>query len=313
MELRHLRYFVAVAEELHFGRAAEKLHIAQPPLSQQIRKLEEELGIQLFLRTKRRVELTDAGRMFLEEARLTIAQAEQTVRVAGRVSRGLIGRLNVGFASVTLYGVLPKIVRTFRSQSPQVELIFQELYSPNQLQALLRREIHVGLLQPPVDDERLAFKVVAREPLVVVLPEDHHLSHLLEIPLRALTTEPFLLFPRNVRPQIYDQIINLCHDAEFSPNIVHETSPQQTIIGLVAAGIGVSLVPTSLENIRMPGVVYRPMSDSQLLFETVVAWRRDDPSPVLQRFLEAAADVGRQQVGAATDTTSQTIAGSSEA
>jgi DNA-binding transcriptional LysR family regulator len=292
VELRHLRYFVAVAEELHFGRAAARLHMAQPPLSQQIRKLEDELGVQLFYRTKRRVELTDAGRMFLEEARLTIEQAEQTARVAERASRGQVGRLTVGFASVTLYGVLPRLVKLFRARSPDVELILKELYSPDQITALQRREIQVGVLQPPVDEELLASTTVARESMVVVLAEDHPLSRLRRIPGEKLAGEPFLLFPRDVRPQLYDQVINYCRDAGFSPNVVHETSPQQTIVGLVAAGIGLSLVPACLKSIKIPGVTYRPLTDAGLTFDTVVAWRRDDLSPALMRFLDAAAEVG---------------------
>lgn len=290
MELRHLRYFVAVAEELHFGRAAKKLNIAQPPLSQQIRGLETELGFQLFYRTKRRVELTDAGRIFLQEARLTLEQAKQTTRAAERASRGETGHLSIGITPTTSYAACPKIVKLFRTRFPHVDLTLKQLSSLDQFQALSRREIHVGFVhigfpRPPINPG-IEVRTIARERWVVALPEDHRLSGLSCIPLRELAAEPFILFPRHTRPELFDQIISSCQKAGFSPNIVQEAYPPQIAIGLVSAGIALSLVSSSLQNIRLPGVVYRPLSDTIPAGEIVVAWRQDDSSPTVRALLQ---------------------------
>ncbi len=290
MELRHLRYFVAVAEELHFGRAATRLGMAQPPLSQQIRRLEEELGVLLFERTKRRVQLTEAGRVFLDEARRTLAQAERAARAAQRAQRGEIGRLEVGYVGSAAFDVLPEILRTFRARFPEVELALHELTTAQQVRALDDERIGVGFLRPPLYDGRLASRVILREPLVVALPATHPLAHHRRIPLGALAGEPFILYPRHLAPGPYDQVLSLCHQAGFSPRVTQEAVEMQTIAGLVAAGIGVSLVVATVQDLRSSGVVYRALDGAAPTMDLAIAWRRDDPSRVLAAFLGIAAD-----------------------
>lgn len=285
MELRHLFYFVAVAEELHFGRAAQRLHMAQPPLSQQIRSLEDELGVQLFQRTKRHVELTEAGQAFLSEARLTLAQAEHAIEVARRAGRGETGRLAVGFVGTTTYEVLPIIIRAFQQSYPDVELILHELTTAQQVQALHDKHIHIGLLRPPINDDMLAFETIHREPIGLVLPESHPLAQ--QTPLAsvaALAQERFIMFPRHLGIGLYDQVISLCQDAGFSPQVRQEAVQMQTILALVAAGLGIALVPASARHLRNNGIVYRPLEDVHVYTELAMAWRKKDISPVAQAF-----------------------------
>ncbi len=292
MELRHLRYFIAVAEELHFTRAAERLQIAQPPLSQQIRALEEELGVQLFKRTKRRVQLTDAGQVFLEEARLAIAQVERAIRAAQRASRGEIGRLGVGVNSSATHSFVPEVLRVFRQRFPCVELVLHELASYQQVQGIRDNRIDIGFLWlPNVNDSALSFMTIWQEPLIVALPETHPLANLPEIPLTALVSEPFVLPPRQLGPGFYSQIINLCQQAGFNPKVVQEAILMQTIVSLVAGGVGVALVPASLQSLQRVGVVYKALQGQKLELEMAVVWRRDNSSQVLQEFLKVVGEI----------------------
>lgn len=295
MELRHLRYFITVAEELHFSRAAERLQIAQPPLSQQIRSLEEELGVQLFKRTKRRVQLTDAGQIFLEEVRRALTQVDQAVRAAQRASRGEIGRLAVGVNGSATHSFLPKIFRVFRERFPCVELVLHELASHQQVQGISDNRIDVGFLWlPNVDDSALSFMSIWREPLVVALPETHPLADLSEIPLPALIGEPFVLPPRQLGPGFYSQIITLCQQAGFNPKVVQEAMLMQTIVSLVAGGVGVALVPASLQNLQKVGVVYKDLQGQSLELEMAAVWRQDNSSQVLQEFLKVVKEIADQ-------------------
>jgi len=289
IELRHLRYFLVVAEELHFSRAAERLDIAQPPLSQMIRRLEYELGVALFHRTKRRVSLTDAGVVFREGAKRTLAQAEHAISSARRASKGELGRLLVGFIGSATYSVLPSIVRRFREQYPDVDLHLQELSTMQQVRALRDGNLQVGFLRPFDPDPLLKSKVVLREPLVVALPERHRLSRQVKIPMRTLANEPFILFPRVLAPELHDQIISLCQQARFSPHVVQEAMQLPTIVSLVAAGIGVAVIPASLQNLGRVGVNYRAIRGSTPKAELVVAWRAKQPSALLQSFLRVVA------------------------
>jgi DNA-binding transcriptional LysR family regulator len=293
IELRHLRYFLVVAEELHFSRAAERLDIAQPPLSQMIRRLENELGASLFHRTKRHVSLTDAGIVFLEEAKRTLAQVEHAIRSVRRASRGELGRLTVGFIGSAAYSVLPPIVRHFRERYPEVDLILQELSTVQQIQALRDGLLHVGFLRPFENDSTLRCKVVLREPLVIVLPEHHRLTQKVKIPMRMLANELFVLFPRSLAPELHDQIISLCQHARFSPHVVQEAMQLPTIVSLVAAGIGVSVIPASLQNLGRAGVNYRAIRESTPKAELAVAWRAENPSTLLQSFLRVVTEQGK--------------------
>ena len=222
MELRNLRYFVTLAEELHFGRAAERLHIAQPPLSQQIRQLEVELGFQLFHRTKRTVQLTEAGQVFLGEVQQIFQQLDRAIQVGRKTSRGEMGQLVVGFVSSTAYNVLPTILRTFRTHVPDVSLELHELSTEQQLQWLREGRIDVGFLRPPVDEDTFSVATIYQEPLVVALPEAHPLANGASVSLRSLSSELFIFFPRSIAPGLYDQIISLCQQADFSPTVAQE-------------------------------------------------------------------------------------------
>jgi DNA-binding transcriptional LysR family regulator len=288
VELRHLRYFVAVAEELHFGRAAARLHLAQPPLSRQIRQLEVELGVPLFERSKRHVRLTDAGAVFLVEARAVLAAAEQAAQAARRAARGEVGQLTVGFIGAASYSVLPGIVQAFRARYPSVELVLHEMTTAEQLAALRDGQLGAGLVRPPVADPVLAATTVLREPLVVALPAAHPLAAQRRVAVAALAGEPWVLFPRRLAADLYDQILALCEGAGFRPRLAQEAVQMQTVVRLVGAGVGVSLVPRSAESLHSAGVAYRPLRGAAAEVEMAVAWRRDEESALLRQFLDVA-------------------------
>jgi len=279
-----------VAEELHFGRAAERLHMAQPPLSQQIRQLEAELGFQLFHRTKRSVVLTEAGQIFWGECRKIFWQLDQAVRTGQQVSRGELGQLAIAFVSSAAYSVLPQILRSFRSTMPQVSLALHELTTDQQIQWLREGRIDVGFVRPPIEDETFGCTTIFQEPLVVALPQTHSLAQHPQIALSRLAGESFILFPRMLAPGLYDQIITLCQQGGFSPSVVQEAIQMQTIISLVAAEMGVAIVPISLQNLQRTGVVYRPLVEVTPKAAIAVTWRKD-ASATVQRFLEIVTQV----------------------
>lgn len=293
MELRHLRYFVVVAEELNFSRAAERLHIAQPPLSQQIRSLEEELGLRLFHRTKRKVSLTDGGRDFLVNARHTLAQAEHAIRSAQRASRGQVGRLVVGFVMSATCSIVPKILRIFQSHSPDVELVLQESTSSESLAALCEQRMHIGFLRMPFNANSLKYACVLKEPYMVALPGSHPLSKRAKIKVHMLANEHFIISPRSQGPGYYDQIINMCHRAGFSPHIAQEAKQFQTTLSLVSAGMGVAVIPASVKDLRSLEIVYKPLDPPDQYSEIAVAWKSDNISPLVSAFLDVARQVSR--------------------
>jgi DNA-binding transcriptional LysR family regulator len=295
MELRHLRYFLAVAESLNFSRAAEKLHIAQPPLSQQIQQLEAELGFQLFHRTKRRVQLTAAGESFQREVQQLFQQLEQAIERGQQASRGEVGQLAIGFVSSAAYNVLPPILQRFRQAVPGVVLELQELTTNQQLQLLRQGKIDVGFVRPPVDqlvdkisgEMKLGIqsKIIFQEPLIVALSTAHPLAQQSTVEVRSLQFEPFILFPRHLAPGLHDPIISLCQQAGFSPQVVQEAIQMQTIVSLVAAEMGVAIVPSSLQNLQRRGVVYKPFSDPVPSVEIALIWQSLS-SPTVERFLQ---------------------------
>jgi DNA-binding transcriptional LysR family regulator len=296
VELRHLRYFVAVAEELHFGRAAERLHIAQPPLSRQIRDLERELGAPLFERGPRGVQLTPAGRAFLPEARLTIAQAERAQRTAQRAARGETGRLRVGFVDAATHsGILPDVLGFFRMHLPSIGLSLFEMEPLQQAEALRDGRIDLGILEsaPPDADRWLHLETFYTEPLVAALPRGHRLASRTRLSLAELAEEPFILFPRPVAPTLYDDIIARCRSARFSPRIVQEAVAWHTVTSLVSASLGIAFVPLFLRQLRQSGVVYRPVRDLRTDMELSAVWKRGERSPVRERFVTALKTVAR--------------------
>jgi DNA-binding transcriptional LysR family regulator len=306
MELRHLRYFVAVAEELHFGRAAVRLRIAQPPLSRQIRDLERELGAPLFDRVPRGVELTPAGLALLPEARLTLAQAERAQRTAQRAARGEIGRLRVGFVEAAIYSsALPDVLGFFRMHLPDIGLSLFEMEPLQQAEAFREGRIDLGILHnPPPDADRwLRVEPVYSEPLVAAVPHAHRLARRARPALGDFATEPFVLFPRHVGPELFDGIIARCSSAGFSPRVVQEAAGWPTLAALVAAGVGVTFVPRSLAHFRRPEVVYRPVRGLSVDMTTSAVWKRGAKSPVRERFVTTLRAVARTRAGERRRTT----------
>ncbi len=291
MELRHLHYFVTVAEELHFGRAAERLHMTQQPLSRQIRALEVELGVALFHRTKRQIYLTETGKVFLEQARQVLAKAEQAVQIARQVTQGQVGRLGLGFSGFATYSMLPKILRAFRDRFPEVELDLHEMTTSGQVQALQEQQIHLGFLIPPVNDETLCVQLIRREPFVVVLPDYHPQATQAEVELQALVSDSFILVSRHLEPGYYDHCIGLFQQAGFSPKVIQKANQKQTILSLVSAGMGVSLAPASIQSIQRVGVVYTPLKNIGVEIELAMVWRQNDSSPVLRLFLQVVKEI----------------------
>ncbi|MDZ8185168.1 MAG: LysR family transcriptional regulator [Nostoc sp. ChiSLP02] len=287
MELRHLRYFIAVAEELHFSKAAERLHIAQPPLSQQIQQLEAQLGVELFHRkTKRQVQLSEAGQVFLQEAYQLLAQLQKAIELTQKIGRGEKGQLRIGFTGLVTYNLLPVILRQFREQFPEVELMLQELTTTEQERALQDSRIHVGFAHPPLEDNTLNQKCIQQEALIVALAETHPLAEREKISVRSLINENFIVFPRHLGSGLYDQIVSLCQQGNFSPKVTQEAIQMQTIIGLVSAEMGIAIVPSSLQNFQRAGVVYRNFEEKTPLVETAIVWREEDMTPVLKEFLQ---------------------------
>jgi DNA-binding transcriptional LysR family regulator len=290
MELRHLRYFLAVAEELHFGKAAEKLHIAQPPLSQQIRQLEIELGFQLFYRTKRSVRLTEAGEIFLEETQKIFKQLEEAIEKGKQTSRGERGQIAIGFVSSAVYKIIPPILRTFRTSVPGVNLELHELTSDRQIEWLREGRLDIGFVRPPFQEEEFQIAATFQESLIVALPESHPLADRASIPLSLLAQESFIIFPRSVAPELFDRIISLCQQA-FSPKIAQEAIQMQTIVSLVAAEMGVAIVPASIENLQRTGVVYKPLKEQTPQSAIAVIHRNKQQSATINRFLDAVREI----------------------
>ncbi|MCY1504091.1 HTH-type transcriptional regulator BenM [compost metagenome] len=297
MELRHLRYFIAVAEELHFGRAAGQLGISQPPLSQQIQALEEEIGARLLDRTNRRVALTAAGRLFLDEARAILQQVDKAVLLARRAHQGEIGELKIGFtASAPFTSSIPRSILAFRQACPEVHLDLQEMSSAQVVQALQDERVQVGVIRPIALPDSLEAVELFSEPLVAVLRADHPLvpQSADGLSIAALAGEPFVFFPRSYGTGLYDNLMELARQAGFTPAIAQEAGEAMTIIGLVAAGMGVSMLPASFRRTRVDGVVYRTLSDPGATTSVWLVRRRDERSPLVQSFVDLVTrEVGR--------------------
>ncbi|WP_322008060.1 LysR family transcriptional regulator [Paraburkholderia tropica] len=262
MELKQLRYFVAVAEELHFGRAARRLFISQPALSFDIRKFEEQLGVQLLERSNKAVALTNAGFVLLEEARRLLEQADEVRRIAERSAHGLAGRLRVGFVNSMLYRGLPEAVRRFEADHPAVEVVLREMNTIEQVHALQRLQIDLGFAHWGRFPAEVQSQTLFSEPFLCCLPAGHRLAKRRRIDLAALAREPFILFPRSVSPHYHDQIIATCVEAGFSPQIRHEARLWQTVVTMVEFGMGIALVPAALGKMGGERAVFRPLSSN---------------------------------------------------
>ena len=262
MELRHLRYVVTVADTLHFGRAAERLHLSQPPLSQQIRQLETELGVALFHRTKRHVELTDAGRLFVEEARVILAQAAHASNLALRVNQGEVGQLSIGAAGPADAEIFVEILRRFARRHPQIRMVVRNMGSAEQARAISEGRLHVGFVALPIDEPDLATEVVLRRPIVIALPRNHPLAARARVPLHALAKEPHIMFARRMGPRLFDAVLAACREAGFTMQIAHEVDNLHTACALVEAGLGVCFVPAAIQEKHSNGIVLRPVTPS---------------------------------------------------
>lgn len=293
MDLRHLRYFVAVAEELHFGRAAEKLHISQPPLSHQIRDLERDLGVELFHRTRHVVVLTEAGRLFLAEARHVLSDAEHAVGVAQKAARGEIGRLSVGFGPAPENGVLQRVLAMFLSRHPNVSLDLRHLYTTEQIESLASRQIHVALPLLPITHKDVVAESIGSERLVVAFPAEHPLASRNRLDLADLRNERFVRVSPERGRAYCELVTRSCEETGFNPEVTHEADDVIAVLGFVAAGLGVSILPESLRNVRADGIAFRPLHHGPSV-EIGLAYRRDESSRILLSFLEVAREIGRQ-------------------
>ena len=286
LPLPQLHAFVVLAEELHFGHAAARLGIAQPPLSQQIRRLEERVGHPLFTREPGRVALTPVGEELLPTARRVLADLAHALITARAVGDGRAGSLRIGFAASLALTILPGLLRRFRDRFPDVHLHIQEMTTAPQISALHDRTIDVGLLrEPSADSTALDFKVVLTERFVAVLPTGHPLAALKRVPLTRLADSPFVILPRHVGPQLHDQILGLCAAAGFTPRVAQHAVEWQTVCGLVEADLGVSLAPESIRRIRLGGVVFRAIEPDATRTRVAAAWRKTDRNPLIAHLL----------------------------
>ena len=323
MDLRQLRYFVTVAEELHFGRAARRLAMTQPPLSQQIQALEEEIDVQLFARTRRSVVLTHAGAQWLPEVRRVLADAAALPALARRLARGEVGTLALAFVSTADYGILPELLRHFRARHPEVDLQLREATSDVQLEALAEGSIDAGLVirpQLPAMPQGLSYLPLVREPLVLAVPDGWQAQHQADdgsVSLREAAHEPLVIFPRRSAPAFYDIITAYYARDGLTPVIAQEAIQMQTIVSLVSAGMGVALVPASLRNLRRTGVSYLALRDEGAdvpQIETGLVWRESAAgvAPVLRSFITIAGEIAGRQANPAADKPSRPRTGTTK-
>lgn len=290
MELRHLRYFMAVAEEMHFGRAAQKLYVVQPAVSKQIAALERELGFELFSRTKRRVELTPAGAAFVPEIRDILARIDRAVEHARDAAKGYVGNLAVGFIGPAMDSVLPRILPMYRERYPEVRISLDELTTAAQLTRLRDGSLDIGLLRLPIDDTQVEVRPILAERMVIALHENDPLTQKPAVEMTDVVSAPFVMIPRSEEAGLHDTTVALCRMAGFSPTVVQEARGLHSLLGLVAAGMGVTLVPESVENLARAGVVYRPIADSHARLELAVAWPVKSVSRPAELLLEMLED-----------------------
>jgi DNA-binding transcriptional LysR family regulator len=291
MELRHLRYFVAVAEEASFTRAARRLGMAQPPLSQQVARLERTLGVQLFTRTSRGVTLTRAGEALLTEARTLLLHAEETTRVVERVGTGEAGAVRVGAVASAFHGTLVPALRRFREHHPQVLPLVYEMEATPQLEALANRTIDISFMRVSSPQPGVQICALAPEPLVAVLPSSHRLADREVVALEELDHELFALFPRNSAPEAFDAIVHACRRGGFVPDIVYEAPNDHALLGIVAAGLAVSLVPLGTSSVVVPGIAYREVTPACSAATLAAVLPEDTPSPAARHLLEEARQV----------------------
>lgn len=287
LELRHFRYFIAVAEELHFGRAAERLCMTQPPLSMQIRQLEENVGVPLFVRGSRPIELTAAGEVLLEHARTVLSQADSALNKARLTAHGEAGRLSIAVTSASVLSLLPRLISAFKQRYPAVEIDVSEMVSRDQLSAIARSDINFGLIRPPVNHPTIATLIIQVEPVVVAIPRRHRLADLAKIPVSAMDKAPFINFNRKTASYFNLLANDLLSAHKARPEIVQSATQLHTVMALVSAGLGLALVPEAAARIQLEDVVLRPLDmDSPPMAELCLAWNSQDSNPAVRSFLE---------------------------
>jgi DNA-binding transcriptional LysR family regulator len=287
MEFRHLRYFLMLAEELHFGRAAQRLAISQPPLSLNIQQLEASVGAQLFTRNSRGVQLTAAGQAFVPAARALLAQAGAAAREARDVAEGQSGQLQIGFAGTMLYCGLPQILSRFQLSHPRLRLVLRELSSTEQLSELLRDRLDVGFVHTPRVPPGFDQILVASQPLVACLPESHPLARATSLRLQDLQGQSLVVVSRTVSPDYHERILQCCEHAGWMPQVVHELRHWLSVVSLVSQGQGAALVPQALQQSAMAGAVFVPLQDVDVRYDTRCLWRSDRDQTALQDFVQA--------------------------
>ena len=284
MEMRQLRYFVAVAEELSFTRAAAHLHVSQPPVSRQIMLLEQEIGVPLFERSKQYVRLTPAGHHFHDEARALLLAASNAVATTRRVATGQVGRLSLGLGGTAAY-VLTDVLSKFRRRYPEVQLALNPLNLAYHQEALMDERIDIGLLILPNQNSELDTRMLTRIRLIVAMPTGHPLSTHRSLSLKALAEQDFVMVPWAQGQGFGRLIMKVCRKAGFSPQIVQEAEPMESVVGMVAAGAGIAIVPQSMQQLHLRKVVYRPIEESYAVADIAVAWRKTGFSPIVQALL----------------------------
>jgi DNA-binding transcriptional LysR family regulator len=293
VELRQLRYFLAIAQEGSFSRAAQRLHVSQPPLSTQIKALEQDIGAQLLVRTNRGVSLTASGQVFYEEVRGILARLEAARSRTVQADRADVGTLSVGFVSIADYGILPPAIKSFRAQFPLVEVHLHELTTDAQIRELRASRLDLGLGLAPVEEPDLEFLSVLREALVLAAPADHPAARGDPVDLRTLLRESFIVPPRDIAPGLYDLTISRCRAAGFAPRIVQNARQMQTVIGLVSCGMGLALVPASVRNLKRTGVSYRRLRGRPAQIELGVLRLRDSDRGLGQQFIKVLHEAAR--------------------
>jgi DNA-binding transcriptional LysR family regulator len=290
MDLRTLRYFSAVVREGHFGRAALSLGIAQPPLTRQIQKLEQELGVALLHRTQKKFEVTQAGQLLYERARRLLDGAEQAEADVRRVGTGETGRLIIGFVHSNAFTILPGVVARFRAAYPDVEIDLREMWHTNLVAGLETGSIDAGLLRPPVSSSALQVVTLIREPFLALVPAGHRLAPRRTIQLRQFGGEPFVMYSRLGSPLIHSRVMEMCKRAGFAPHITQYADQIHTVASFVGAGIGVALAPSTVTSFNMPGLRYLQIADKPAPLPMGVMWRTGNNSGLLRNFIRSARE-----------------------
>jgi DNA-binding transcriptional LysR family regulator len=293
LDSRQLRYFVAVAEELHFGRAAKRLHISQPPLSQQIRQLETQLGVHLFERSPRSVQLLPAGAVLLAQARGILAELERTVELVQSTARGDRGLLRLGYTAASAFTLLPVLIRAFKKHYPYVEVVLMELLSSEQAEALLQQRLDVGLLRPFRPQAELCAQTLVEEPMILALPADHPLAAQTQVQVQQLHAQSLIGFTRTEARYLQELVDDMLTTAGVQPHLTQRATQPHTMLSLVSAGLGVAIVPEAATQAPVKGVVYRPLltQGASPMASVHLAWRASDERPLLRNFLDIARGV----------------------